>query len=100
MGGWWKKPPAAAWGEARKAVGPDIPNPFTYGMEKNKAASLPFSMAYPQRYVIDPSIIGTPEADKAKAACKYGAVDLDMKEEIIDFKAGAIVWATGGQPDE
>ena len=48
--------------------------------------------------MIDPSIIGTADADKAKAACKYGAVDLDMQEETVQFKAGAVVWATGWKP--
>ncbi len=38
------------------------------------------------------------DADKAKAACKYGAIDLDMKEETIQIKAGAVVWATGWKP--
>jgi quinone-modifying oxidoreductase subunit QmoA len=55
-------------------------------------------MAYPQRYVIDPSIIGTPEAEKAKAACKVDAVDLEMKEEVLNLKVGAVVWATGWHP--
>ncbi len=59
-----------------------------------KAAYLPFSMAFPQRYVIDSSIIGTADADRAKAACKYDAVDLGMKEETITLKAGAIALAT------
>ncbi len=87
-----------ACGECGTAVGAEIDNPFNYNLNKMKAAYLPFNMAYPQRYVIDPSIIGTPDADKAKAACKYGAVDLDMKEEILNLKAGAIVWATGWKP--
>lgn len=55
-------------------------------------------MAYPARYAIDRAIIGTPEADKAKAACKYGAVDLDMKEDMITVKVGTVVWATGWKP--
>lgn len=55
-------------------------------------------MAYPQQYVIDPSIIGTADAEKAKAACKYNAVDLDMQEETLQIKAGAVVWATGWKP--
>jgi quinone-modifying oxidoreductase subunit QmoA len=55
-------------------------------------------MAYPQRYVIDPSIVGTPEGEKAKAACKVGAVDLEMKEETVEIKVGAVIWATGWKP--
>ncbi len=87
-----------ACGECAKAVTAEIPNPFNYNMDKTRAAYLPFSMAYPQRYVIDASIVGTPEADKAKAACKYNAVDLGMKEETINLKVGAVVWATGWKP--
>ena len=87
-----------ACGECEKAVGSEIPNPFNYGMNKMKAAYLPFSMAYPQRYVIDPSIIGTPEADKAKGACKYNAVDLGMKPESVNLKVGTVIWATGWKP--
>jgi quinone-modifying oxidoreductase subunit QmoA len=87
-----------ACGDCANAVSAEIPNPFNYNLNKIKAAFLPHSMAYPQRYVLDPSIIGTPDADKAKAACKYGAIDLGMKEETLSLKVGAIVWATGWKP--
>ena len=87
-----------ACGDCAKAVGAEIDNPHNYNLSKSKAAYLPFAMAYPQRYVIDPSIIGTPEADKAKAACKYNAVDLDLKDEVLNLKVGAVVWATGWKP--
>ncbi len=43
-------------------------------------------------------MIGTPEADKIKAACKYGAIDLDETETTFEINAGAIIWATGWQP--
>jgi quinone-modifying oxidoreductase subunit QmoA len=55
-------------------------------------------MAFPQRYVIDPAIIGTDDANKAKEACKFGAVDLEMAEEELSLNVGAIVWATGWTP--
>ena len=87
-----------ACGACGDAVSTEIPNPFNYGLNNMKAAYLPFSMAYPQRYVIDPSIIATGEAEKAKAACQYNAIDLDMKEEVLTFNAGAIIWATGWKP--
>jgi quinone-modifying oxidoreductase subunit QmoA len=63
-----------------------------------KVAYLPHAMAYPQRYVLDPAIVDTPDADKAKAACKYGAIDLTLQEETIELKVGAVIWATGWQP--
>jgi quinone-modifying oxidoreductase subunit QmoA len=87
-----------ACGACGEAVEAEVADAYNYGLGTVKAAYLPNKMAYPQRYVLDPAIIGTPDADKAKAACKYGAVDLDMQEETVQFKAGAVVWATGWQP--
>ncbi len=87
-----------ACGACAEAVSAEVANPWDYGLGRMKAAYLPHAMAYPQRYVIDPSIVGTPEGEKAKAACKYGAIDLGMREETLELEAGAIVWATGWKP--
>ncbi len=87
-----------ACGACGEAVETEFEDEHNYGLGKRKGAYLPFSMAYPQRYVIDPRLIGTPEADKARDACKYGAVALDMGEEEIELKAGAVIWATGWKP--
>jgi quinone-modifying oxidoreductase, subunit QmoA len=87
-----------ACGACGEAVEATIENPFNYGLNRMKAAYLPHAMAYPQRYVIDPSIVGTAEAEKARVACKYGAIDLEMKEQMVEIKAGAVIWATGWQP--
>ena len=85
-------------GDCAKAVDAEIDNPYEYGLAKTRAAYLPHAMAYPQRYVIDASIITTPDGEKAKAACKVGAVDLAMQEEIVVVKVGTVVWATGWKP--
>ncbi|GMQ92291.1 MAG: CoB--CoM heterodisulfide reductase iron-sulfur subunit A family protein [Gammaproteobacteria bacterium] len=87
-----------ACGACAEAVSTEIDDPFNYNMKKIKAAYLPHQMANPQRYVIDPSIIGTPEADKAKEACNYNAIDLDMKEEEVEITVGSVIWATGWRP--
>jgi len=87
-----------ACGDCARAVGAEIQNPHNYGLDRVKAAYLPHAMAYPQRYVLDPSIIGTADAGKAKAACKYGAIDLEMPEETIELHVGAVIWATGWKP--
>ncbi|NOY17663.1 MAG: CoB--CoM heterodisulfide reductase iron-sulfur subunit A family protein [Gammaproteobacteria bacterium] len=87
-----------ACGACGDAVTAEVDNPFNYNLDKIKAAYLPHNMAHPQRYVIDPSIIGTDEAEKAKTACKYDAIDLDMQETTMDLNVGAIVWATGWKP--
>jgi len=87
-----------ACGECGKAVKTEVADAFNYGLGKVKAAYLPHLMAYPQRYVIDPSIVATADGEAAKGACKYGAVDLGMKEETVQLNVGAVVWATGWRP--
>ena len=85
-------------GDCARAVEAEFDDEYNYGMGKRKGAYLPHRMAHPQRYVIDPAILGSEDAEKAKAACKAGAIDLEMQEETVSFKAGAVVWATGWQP--
>jgi quinone-modifying oxidoreductase subunit QmoA len=87
-----------ACGECGKVVEAEFADEHNYGLGKRKGAYLPFNMAYPQRYVVDPRILGTPDADRAKAACKFGAIDLAMPEKTIQLKAGAVIWATGWRP--
>ena len=87
-----------ACGACSDAVEAEYDDEFNYGLKKRKGAYLVSTMAYPQRYVIDPAMIGTDDAEKAKAACTAGAIDLDMQEENITINAGAVIWATGWQP--
>ncbi len=87
-----------ACGDCEKAVEAEFDDDYNYGMGQRKGAYLPHSMAHPLRYVIDPQMLGSEDAQKAKDACKYDAVDLDMQEETIEFKAGAVIWATGWRP--
>ncbi len=87
-----------ACGECEKAATSEFDDEFNYNLGKRKGVYLPNAMAYPQQYVIDSRIIGTAEAEAAKAACKYNAIDLDQQEETIELKAGAVVFATGWKP--
>ena len=87
-----------ACGECAKAVAGEIPNPYNYGLNQMKVAYLPHKMAYPLRYVLDPSAIGTADADAARSACKYDAIDLDMQPETVELTVGAVIWATGWKP--
>ena len=87
-----------ACGDCARATDLEVSDPFNFGMSKVKAAYLPHEHAFPARYVIAPEAIGTPEADRIKEACKYGAVDLDETETTFDLAVGAIVWATGWRP--
>ena len=87
-----------ACGDCGRAVEAEFDDDFNYRMSRRKGAWLPYNMAYPQQYVLDPRILGTDDAERAKAACRYDAIDLDMQEKDLQIKAGAIVWATGWRP--
>ncbi len=87
-----------ACGACADAVETEFDDDHNYGLGKRKGAYLPHRMAYPERYVIDPAIIGTADADKAKEACKYDAINLDQQEETVEIKVGAVVYATGWRP--
>ena len=85
-------------GDCAAACEAEVSDEYNLGMCKTKGAYLPFEMAFPARYVVSPQILGTDDADKVKAACKYDAVDLDMQPKTVDLPVGAIVWATGWEP--
>jgi quinone-modifying oxidoreductase subunit QmoA len=57
-------------------------------------------MAWPQRYVIDADTCPGSECAKCVPACKYGAIDLDMKPVETEIHVGKIVFATGWHPYE
>ncbi|MCP4114465.1 MAG: CoB--CoM heterodisulfide reductase iron-sulfur subunit A family protein [Desulfobacteraceae bacterium] len=86
-----------ACGECAKVCESEISNEYNLGMDRTKAAYLPHNMAFPQRYVMAPSMAAD-DREKCKEACKFDAVDFDMEEKTLDLKVGAVVWATGWRP--
>jgi quinone-modifying oxidoreductase subunit QmoA len=74
------------------------PNAFNFGMDKTKAAYLPYAMAFPMQYVIDGSVCQGKSCAKCVEACAYQAIDLDMQPQTITLEVGAIVWAAGWNP--
>ena len=87
-----------ACGACGEAVEAEFDDEHNYGMMKRKGAYLAHNMAFPQRYVLDPAIIGTDDANKAKEACKYDAIDLDMAEQEMTLTVGSVIFATGWKP--
>jgi quinone-modifying oxidoreductase subunit QmoA len=85
-------------GACSEACQTEIASEFDFGMKQIKGAFLPFAMAFPARFVIDPRIVGTEDGKRAKAACTYDAVDLEMQPKTLNLNVGAIVWATGWAP--
>jgi quinone-modifying oxidoreductase subunit QmoA len=55
-------------------------------------------MAFPARFVIAPEIVATEDGQRAKQACTYDAVDLEMQPKTLTLNVGAVVWATGWAP--
>lgn len=70
-------------------------NDFNYGLDKTKAAYLPFDMAFPLKYVIDDAACQKDCGQKCLEACKYEAIELDMKPQTLKFKVGSIILAGG-----
>jgi quinone-modifying oxidoreductase subunit QmoA len=89
-----------ACGDCATACPDEIANEFNFGMNKSKAAYLPHEMAFPRRYVIRKDALSQAGAEAVKAACKYDAVDLEMKAETFTINVSSIIWATGWVPYE
>ncbi|NTU43326.1 MAG: CoB--CoM heterodisulfide reductase iron-sulfur subunit A family protein, partial [Nitrospirales bacterium] len=76
------------------------PNEYNFGMNTTKAAYLPFNQAFPQRYVIDKARCSGSCMKACLDACKYNAIDMNMKPETLTLNVGSIVVATGWNPYE
>jgi quinone-modifying oxidoreductase subunit QmoA len=73
-------------------------NTYNLGMDTTKAAYLPFNQSFPQTYVIDSASCKGDCGKACREACKYDAIDLEMKPETKTFKVNSIVVATGWNP--
>lgn len=70
-------------------------NDFNYGLDKTKAAYIPFDFAFPQKYVLDAAVCSGDCGRKCLEACKYEAIELDMLPQTLKFQVGAIILASG-----
>ena len=73
-------------------------NDFNFGLDKTKAAYIPFDFSFPQKYVIDASVCTGDCGRKCLEACKYEAIELDMQPQTLNFNVGAIILAGGWEP--
>jgi quinone-modifying oxidoreductase subunit QmoA len=71
---------------------------YNYNMNKVKAIRLPHEMAFPFRFMVDPNYASNDKMKKCVDACKFDAIDLDMKPRSITVKVRSIIWATGWKP--
>jgi len=79
-------------------ISSERPDNFNYGMKKSKALYMPHDMAYPPVYVLDRDALSEADAKILPEICPQGAIDLDMTEQEIVVKVGAVIVATGWQP--
>jgi len=75
-----------------------VPSEFDVGLAWRKAIYLPFPQAVPSVYTLDEkSCLGLDPIRCGKCAevCEPKAIEFDMRPEVFDVEAGAVVVATG-----
>jgi len=87
-------------GDCAKTCPVKVPDEFNYGLSYRKAIYRPFAQSIPSAYVIDPKhclYLTKGVCQLCARACRVGAINYEMKEEIIELNVGAIIIATGYQ---
>jgi heterodisulfide reductase subunit A len=79
-----------------------IPSEFDAGVAMRSAAYIQFPQAVPLKAVIDEKtclyLTRGKCGRKCEQACDAGAIDFEMKEELVDLQVAAIIVATGFDP--
>ncbi len=76
----------------------EMPNEFNFGLDKTKAAYITHNQAFPFKYAIDGKYCKGASCAKCVEACKYDAIDINMKPEAINLNVGSIILASGWDP--
>ncbi len=78
-----------------------ISSEYEAGMGKRSAIYLPFPQAVPAKFTIDPEHClyltrgKCGKEPKCIEHCSVGAIDFEQQDEIVEFKVGAVIVATG-----
>ncbi|EKD89247.1 MAG: hypothetical protein ACD_34C00143G0003 [uncultured bacterium] len=71
---------------------------FEVGMAKRKAIYVPFPQAVPNKPVLDTEnclFFQTGKCQVCQKVCPTGAIDYEQKDQILEYKVGNIILATG-----
>jgi heterodisulfide reductase subunit A2 len=79
---------------------PKFRDEFNLGLGKRKPVYIPFAQAVPPVVIIDPETCIELKTGRCKKTCveacgDRNAIDLEMKEEIVEINVGTIIVATG-----
>jgi heterodisulfide reductase subunit A len=78
-----------------------VPSEFDEGMGMRSCIYLPFPQAVPAKYTVDKDTClfltkgKCGETPKCVEACKPGAINFELTDEILEFKVGTLIVATG-----
>jgi heterodisulfide reductase subunit A len=75
-----------------------VDNEFDMELGQRKAIYIPFPQAVPRKMTIDPNVCKMLTSGKCgvcKKVCQRGAIDYEMKDEVVELDIGAIVVCTG-----
>jgi heterodisulfide reductase subunit A len=87
-----------ACGECVEVCRVVVPSEYQMGLCVRHAIYMPFPQAVPSAYIVDPKHAQSKfriACRKCVDACKKQAVDLDMRDEMVDIRVGSIIVATG-----
>jgi heterodisulfide reductase subunit A2 len=75
-----------------------VPNRFNEGIDKRRAAYIPYAQAVPLKYAVDPEhclFLRKGKCRVCEEVCPTGAVDFSDRERIEELEVGAVVMAPG-----
>ncbi len=73
-------------------------NSFNYGMDNTKALYMPHDMAYPSAFILDRDSLSDADAQILKKTAPPNSINMNLTEEEVEVKVGAVIIATGWRP--